>query len=87
VSTLQRGVIYSLVRYGGLDYYVEGEVEAHQLSPRAVLVADGIQLPEGDGGVELLDLPEGALAHEPDPEDRGDYLYDLERDDRLTGDR
>jgi hypothetical protein len=87
MSFSQRGVTYSLVRYGGLDYYVEGEVESHQLSPRARLISDGITLPEGDGGVELLDLPEGALAHEPDPEDRGDYLYDLERDDRLTGDR
>ncbi len=83
----QRGVTYSLVRYGGLDYYVEGDVEPHQLSPRARLLSDGITLPEGDGGIELLDLPEGALAYDPDPEDRGDYLRDQEKDDRATGDR
>jgi hypothetical protein len=84
-------IYYSEVLYAGETFYVEGDVEAHQLSPRAVLVADGIQLPEGDGGCELLDLPRGALADECDPADeaacRADYLYDQERDDRLTGDR
>jgi hypothetical protein len=79
------------IRYEGTDYYVDEDVDPCMLSPKAELLADGIELPEGDTCDELLDLPRGALADERDPDDeaacRADHQMDQERDDRDTGDR
>ena len=85
---------YTLISHAGALYYVEGDVERHQLSDSASILEDGIgyaDLPEEYPTYCLLDLPRGVLANERDLDDeaacRADHQMDQERDDRLTGDR
>lgn len=84
---------YTLISHAGALYYVEGDVERHQLSESASIIEDGIrsaELPDESPTYCLLDLPQGVLANERDLDDeaacRADYQMDQERDDRLTGD-
>lgn len=82
---------YTLISHAGALYYVEGDVDPHQLSASASVVEDGIrsaELPDEHPTYCLLDLPQGVLTNERDPDDEAacaaDHQMDQERDDRLT---